>query len=89
MGACLTFDDEERKARTRSEHLDKYLQQSARDDQNVVKILLLGKCTRCLGQHVMTGDRMQCCVGWLPHTLLRIGDAFTCTKILSPTGHTQ
>lgn len=43
MGACLTFDDEERKARMRSELLDRYLQQCAKDNRNVVKILLLGK----------------------------------------------
>lgn len=43
MGACLTLDDEERKARARSEHLDKYLQQCSKEDDNVVKILLLGE----------------------------------------------
>ena len=43
MGACLTLDDEDRKARVRSEHLDKYLEQCRKEDQNVVKILLLGK----------------------------------------------
>ncbi|XP_067934688.1 guanine nucleotide-binding protein G(o) subunit alpha-like isoform X2 [Watersipora subatra] len=42
MGACLTLDDEEKKARIRSEHLDKYLQQCAKDNENIVKILLLG-----------------------------------------------
>lgn len=42
MGACLTLDAEERKAKAKSDQVDKYLNQCARQDSNVVKILLLG-----------------------------------------------
>lgn len=42
MGACLTLDVEEKKARTHSEDLDKYLVQCAKQETNVIKILLLG-----------------------------------------------
>lgn len=44
MGACLSLDVDEKKARVHSEQLDKYLQQCAKQDSNIVKILLLGKC---------------------------------------------
>lgn len=42
MGACLTLDAEEKKAKSHSQDLDKYLVQCAKQDTNVVKILLLG-----------------------------------------------
>lgn len=42
MGVCLSLDVEERKARARSEQVDKYLQQCAEQETNIVKILLLG-----------------------------------------------
>ncbi|KAG8252802.1 Guanine nucleotide-binding protein subunit alpha-13 [Homalodisca vitripennis] len=42
MGACLTLDREEAKARRRSEEIDKQLSELARQERNIVKILLLG-----------------------------------------------
>ncbi|KAF6019181.1 hypothetical protein EB796_022484 [Bugula neritina] len=42
MGACLTLDNEEKKAKIRSEHLDQYLLQCANEHHNIIKILLLG-----------------------------------------------
>ena len=44
MGACLSLDVEEKKAKVHSEHLDKYLQDCAKQDSNIIKILLLGWC---------------------------------------------
>lgn len=43
MGACLSLDREEAKARRRSEEIDKQLTELARQEQNIIKILLLGK----------------------------------------------
>lgn len=43
MGQCLSLDHEELKARARSEAIDRDLQTWAKKDQNVIKILLLGK----------------------------------------------
>ena len=43
MGGCLTLDREEAKARRRSEEIDKQLGELAKQDRNVIKILLLGK----------------------------------------------
>lgn len=44
MGACLSLDVNERKAKVHSEQLDKYLQDCAKEDSNIIKILLLGEC---------------------------------------------
>ena len=43
MGSCLSLDQEELKARARSENIDKQLQSWAREEENCIKILLLGK----------------------------------------------
>jgi len=43
MGGCLTLDREESKARRRSEEIDKQLGELAKQERNVIKILLLGK----------------------------------------------
>jgi guanine nucleotide-binding protein subunit alpha len=45
MGGCLTLDREESKARRRSEEIDKQLGELAKQERNVIKILLLGKNT--------------------------------------------
>lgn len=42
MGSCLSLDQEELKARARSEHIDKQLQTWAKEEENCIKILLLG-----------------------------------------------
>ncbi|XP_013782173.1 guanine nucleotide-binding protein G(o) subunit alpha-like [Limulus polyphemus] len=42
MGACLSLDEEERRARLRSEEIDRQLAELAKQERNVVKILLLG-----------------------------------------------
>lgn len=42
MGACLTLEREEGKARRRSEEIDKQLGELAKQQSNVIKILLLG-----------------------------------------------
>jgi hypothetical protein len=42
MGGCLTLDREEALAKRRSHEIDKQLQELARLEGNVVKILLLG-----------------------------------------------
>nr|CAD7202219.1 unnamed protein product [Timema douglasi] len=42
MGGCLTLDREESKARRRSEEIDKQLEELAKQERNVIKILLLG-----------------------------------------------
>ena len=46
MGACLSLDQEELKARARSDEIDRRIQTWARDEANVVKILLLGEDTK-------------------------------------------
>lgn len=43
MGACLTLEREEGKARKRSAEIDRQLGEFARQQNNVIKILLLGK----------------------------------------------
>jgi guanine nucleotide-binding protein subunit alpha len=43
MGGCLTLDREESKARRRSDEIDKQLGELAKQERNVIKILLLGK----------------------------------------------
>lgn len=43
MGACLTLDREEAKARRRSEEIDKQLGELAKQERNIIKILLLGR----------------------------------------------
>lgn len=43
MGACLTLEREEGKARRRSEEIDRQLGELAKQQNNVIKILLLGK----------------------------------------------
>lgn len=48
MGACLTLEREEGKARRRSEEIDRQLGELAKQQSNVIKILLLGKTTVCL-----------------------------------------
>ena len=45
MGSCLSLDQEELKARARSDNIDKQLQTWARQEENCIKILLLGKLT--------------------------------------------
>lgn len=47
MGACLTLEREEGKARRRSEEIDRQLGELAKQQNNVIKILLLGKTTVC------------------------------------------
>ncbi|CAH1273768.1 guanine nucleotide-binding protein G(o) subunit alpha-like [Branchiostoma lanceolatum] len=42
MGACLSLDSEERKARIRSDEIDRQLQYMAKEDSSIIKILLLG-----------------------------------------------
>ncbi|RZF37881.1 hypothetical protein LSTR_LSTR009981 [Laodelphax striatellus] len=42
MGGCLTLDRDETKARRRSEQIDKQLGELARQQRNIIKILLLG-----------------------------------------------
>lgn len=43
MGACLTLEREEGKARKRSAEIDRQLGEFAKQQNNVIKILLLGK----------------------------------------------
>jgi len=43
MGQCLSLDQEELKARAKSDEIDHRLQHWAREDHNVIRILLLGK----------------------------------------------
>lgn len=42
MGGCLTLDREEALAKRRSNEIDKQLQEYAKNESNVIKILLLG-----------------------------------------------
>ncbi|XP_052072065.1 guanine nucleotide-binding protein G(o) subunit alpha-like [Mytilus californianus] len=42
MGQCLSLDQEELKARAKSDVIDRQLQSWAKEEQNVIKILLLG-----------------------------------------------
>lgn len=42
MGACLSLEREEGKARKRSEEIDRQLGELAKQQNNVIKILLLG-----------------------------------------------
>lgn len=42
MGGCLSLDEEEKKARLRSEAIDRMLEADGREEENVIKILLLG-----------------------------------------------
>lgn len=42
MGACLTLEREEGKARKRSAEIDRQLGEFAKQQNNVIKILLLG-----------------------------------------------
>ncbi|EEC02563.1 guanine nucleotide-binding protein G(o) subunit alpha [Ixodes scapularis] len=42
MGACLSQDEEERRARLRSSQIDRQIAELARQERNVIKILLLG-----------------------------------------------
>ncbi|XP_064477951.1 guanine nucleotide-binding protein G(o) subunit alpha-like [Ornithodoros turicata] len=42
MGGCLSVDEEERKARLRSCQIDRQISELARQERNVIKILLLG-----------------------------------------------
>ena len=43
MGACLGVDKSNQNARMRSEAIDRELMQMAKEDEHIVKILLLGK----------------------------------------------
>ena len=43
MGLCLSLDEEDKKARARSNEIDRKLQTLAKEQQGVIKILLLGK----------------------------------------------
>ncbi len=42
MGACLSLDEEERRAQMRSEEIDRQLAEFAKQERNVIRILLLG-----------------------------------------------
>lgn len=42
MGACLTLEREDGKARKRSDEIDRQLGEQAKQEKNVIKILLLG-----------------------------------------------
>lgn len=48
MGQCLSLDQEELKARAKSDVIDRQLQSWAKEEQNVIKILLLGKILTCV-----------------------------------------
>jgi hypothetical protein len=48
MGACLSIEREEGKARKRSEEIDRQLGELAKQQNNVIKILLLGKLPHCI-----------------------------------------
>ena len=43
MGSCLSLDQEELKARARSDDIDKQLQTWAKEEESCIKILLLGE----------------------------------------------
>ena len=43
MGLCFSLDQDEQKARAKSDLIDKRLQKWAKDDENVINILLLGE----------------------------------------------
>jgi guanine nucleotide-binding protein subunit alpha len=45
MGQCLSLDQEELKARAKSDSIDRQLQTWAKEEQPVIKILLLGTNT--------------------------------------------
>jgi hypothetical protein len=45
MGQCLSLDQEELKARAKSDSIDRQLQTWAKEEQPVIKILLLGRNT--------------------------------------------
>lgn len=53
MGACLSLDEEERRAQMRSEEIDRQLAEFAKQERNVIKILLLGKQSLCSGTWVV------------------------------------
>ena len=53
MGSCLSLDQEELKARARSDHIDKQLQSWAKEEENCIKILLLGKSPINLDQKII------------------------------------
>ncbi|GAB6031049.1 hypothetical protein CHUAL_007863 [Chamberlinius hualienensis] len=42
MGACLSLDDDGRLARLRSDEIDRQLEELAKQERNIIKILLLG-----------------------------------------------
>ena len=43
MGACIGVDQEEKKARLHSEAIDRQLIQMSKEEEHIVKILLLGE----------------------------------------------
>lgn len=43
MGTCLSLDEDERRARLRSEEIDRQLEELAKQERNIIKILLLGE----------------------------------------------
>lgn len=43
MGGCLSLDEEDRKARHKSDEIDRQLQELAKQEKNVIRLLLLGK----------------------------------------------
>lgn len=51
MGQCLSLDQEELKARAKSEGIDRQLQTWAKQEQDIIKILLLGKNLQNVCQH--------------------------------------
>lgn len=54
MGGCLTLEREEGKARRRSEEIDRQLGELAKQQNNVIKILLLGMLiSSCIWDFIM------------------------------------
>lgn len=53
MGGCLTLEREEGKARRRSEEIDRQLGELAKQQNNVIKILLLGIVFKLAKFHIL------------------------------------
>lgn len=53
MGGCLTLEREEGKARRRSEEIDRQLGELAKQQNNVIKILLLGIVFKLIKLHIL------------------------------------
>ncbi len=48
MGGCVSVTPEERDAQRKSSAIDRQLRTDAKDFENTIKILLLGKCDHSL-----------------------------------------